>query len=93
MENQNITKIEVDEESPAADAVPIRRSRGSPKKPEVPAVAKQPRGRPRIWFGDERPKYRPKDPEYAKKYYMNVVKPKSTNSKNENLIIETSWKN
>ena len=73
-----------DEPMAATDAVPTKRGRGRPRKPDVPAAAKRARGRPRIWF-DERPKYRPKDPEYFKKYYVNVVRPKLENSKVEKL--------
>ena len=73
-----------DEPITATDATPIKRGRGRPRKLEVPVVAKKARGRPRIWFSDERPKYRPKDPEYFKKYYVNVVRPKLENSKVEN---------
>ena len=73
-----------DELIAATDAVPIKRGRGIPKKPEVPVVAKRSRCRPCIWFG-ERPKYRPKDPEYYKKYYVNVIRPRLENSKVEKL--------
>ena len=37
---------------------------------------KRPVGRPRKWAAENRPKYKPKDPEYHKKYYRNVAKPK-----------------
>ena len=86
MEIQDIDIPVNDEAITATDATPIKRGRGRPRKLDVPTVAKQARGRPRIWF-DERPKYRPKDPEYFKKYYVNVVRPKLDNSKVE------KWKN
>ena len=86
MEIQDIDIPVNNEPNAATDAVPIKRKRGRPRNPEVPAVAKRAIGRPRIWF-DEKPKYRPKDPEYFKKYYVNVVRPKLEHSKVE------KWKN
>jgi hypothetical protein len=51
------------------------------------------RGRPRKWL-NEKPKYRPKDPEYYKKYDVNVVRPKLDISKVGNgiMAIEHTWK-
>ena len=37
---------------------------------------KRPVGRPRKWTAENRPQYKPKGPEYHKKYYRNVAKPK-----------------
>ena len=37
---------------------------------------KRPVGRPKKWTAENGPKYKPKDPEYYKKYYRNFVKPK-----------------
>ena len=56
---------------------PIRgkRPRGRPRKIRE-FREKRPAGRPRKWTAENRPKYKPKDPEYHKKYYRNVVKPK-----------------
>ena len=67
-----------------------KRPRGRPRK-LGPMREKKPRGRPRKirefrekrpvgrlrkWTAECRPKYKPKGPEYNKKYYRNVVKPK-----------------
>ena len=66
----------------AVDVSATKLPRGRPRKLEPPAV-KRPRGKSRDAFG-EKPKYRPKDPEYLEKYYIDVIKPKLESSKDEN---------
>ena len=52
-----------------------KRRRGRPRKIKE-FREKSPVGTPRKWTAQNRPKYKPKDPEYHKKYDRNVVKPK-----------------
>ena len=52
-----------------------KRPRGRPKKIRE-FREKRPPGRPRKWTAEARPKHKPKAPDYNKKYYRNVVKPK-----------------
>ena len=61
-----------------------KRPRGRPKKIRE-FREKRPPGRPRKWTVDTRPKYKPKDPDYNKKYYRNVVKPKLEAKKAERV--------
>ena len=66
------------------DAIVVKRGRGRPRKNAEPAV-KRPVGRPRKWTDDERPTYKPKGPEYFKKYYINIIKPKLEKEKLEQM--------
>ena len=52
-----------------------KRPRGRPRKIRE-FREKRPVGRPRKWTSENGPKYKPNVPEYHKKYYRNVVKPK-----------------
>ena len=52
-----------------------KRPRGKPRKIRE-FREKRPVGRPKKWTAENGPKYKPKDPEYYKKYYRNFVKPK-----------------
>ena len=52
-----------------------KRPRGRPRKIRE-FREKGPVGRPKKWTAENRLKYNPKDVEYHKKYYRNVVKPK-----------------
>ena len=52
-----------------------KRPRGRPRKIRE-FREKRPVGRPRKWTTENRHKYKPKDPEYHKKYYHKVVSPK-----------------
>ena len=61
-----------------------KRPRGRPKKIRE-CREKRPPGRPRKWTAETRPKYKPKDPDYNKKYYRNVVKPKLEAKKAERV--------
>ena len=63
-----------------------KRPRGRPKKIRE-FREKRPPGRPRKWTAETRPKYKPKDPDYNKKYYRNVVKPKLEAKKAESRDI------
>ena len=67
---------------------PIRekRPRGRPRQIRE-FREKRPPGRPRKWTDETRPKYKPKDPDYNKKYYRNVVKPKLEAKKAESRDI------
>ena len=54
---------------------PLIERRGRPKGRAPKKPAENPVGRPRIYPVGESPKF-PKDPEYFKKYYQNVLTPK-----------------
>ena len=56
---------------------PIKEKRppGKPKK-FGPMKEKRPVGRPRTWAAENRPKYKPKDHDYHKKYYRNGAQAK-----------------
>ena len=67
---------------------PIRekRPRGRPRKIRE-FREKRPPGRPRTWTDETSPKYKLKGPDYNKKYYRNVAKPKLEAKKAESRDI------
>ncbi len=75
----NITESEENhtarEQPMTADASVVKRGRGRPRT-NTELALKRPLGRPRKWTDDEKPSYKPKDAEYFKKYYINIIKPK-----------------
>jgi len=60
---------------------PLIERRGRPKGRTPKKPAENPVGRPRIYPVGEEPKY-PIDPDYFKKYYQNILKPKLYGNKN-----------
>ena len=69
---------------------PLIKRRGIPKgrAPKKPAL--NPIGRPRIYPIGESSKL-PKDPDYFKKYYQNILQPKLT--LNKNLVVDSMSSN